>query len=486
MKSWEIKAIKLLDKSLSTVPQELNEIDWKQDLSTNNKKLSYHLSAFANHPGGGIFAYGIDNTSGRVIGIGKTKAAEIIERLASIARDALSPVVALDHSIIEYSNSPVLIIYVKESSVKPVHMKAGTLEDAYIRSGGTTRKASRHEIGFLMLNSKTLRYEELHASKLLDMTDVLQLLDFHAIHELLGRPVPGNNEEVLEWMEKEKMVKKVNGTGYYITNLGAIAAARNLNQFDDLSRKSIRLIKYDGLNKTETKKEYPGQKGYAIGFEGFIQFLSAMLPQSEIIRDALRKETTLYPEIALRELTANALIHQDFSIMGTGPMVEIFDNRIEFRNPGQLLPSKKIDRLIGTSPESRNERLASTFRRYGICEERGTGFERVIAAIEVFGLPPLHFEEGENYFKVTLYAPKAFGDMSPEERMRACYQHAVIKYLSSSSLTNTSLRERFKMPGRQRSMISRLIKETLEAGKIKPKDMKNKSAKFAEYIPYWG
>ena len=81
------------------------------------------------------------------------------------------------------------------------------------------------------------------------MTDVLQLLDFHAIHELLGRPVPGNNnEEILEWMEKEKMVKKVNGTGYYITNLGAIAAARNLNQFDNLSRKAIRLIKYDGLN----------------------------------------------------------------------------------------------------------------------------------------------------------------------------------------------------------------------------------------------
>lgn len=486
MKSWEEKAVKLLAKSLSSVPQELNEIDWKQDISGNNKKLSHHLSAFANHPGGGILAYGIDNTSGRVLGINQTKAVEIIERLASIARDALSPVVALDHAIIQHCNSPVLIIYIKESSVKPVHLKAGTIEDAYVRSGGTTRKASRHEIGSLMLNSKALRYEELHASKLLDTTEVLQLLDYHAIHELLNRPVPGNNEEILAWMEKERMVKKVDGSGYYITNLGAIAAARNLNQFDDLSRKAIRLIKYDGLNRTETKKEYPGQKGYAIGFDGFIQFLSAMLPQSEIIKDALRKETTVYPELALRELTANALIHQDFSIRGTGPMVEIFDNRIEFRNPGQLLPSKKIDRLIGTSPESRNEKLASTFRRYGICEERGTGFERVIAEIEVFGLPPLHFEEGENYFKVTIFAPKVFGEMSPEERMQACYQHAVIKYLSSSSLTNTSLRERFRMPERQRSMISRLIKETLEAGKIKPKDLKNKSAKFAEYIPYWG
>ncbi|RYE54234.1 MAG: hypothetical protein EOP48_12745, partial [Sphingobacteriales bacterium] len=49
---------------------------------------------------------------------------------------------------------------------------------------------------------------------------------------------------------------------------------------------------------------------------------------------------------------------------------------IEISNPGKLLPTKKIDRLIRTSPESRNEILAAAFRRYNICEERGSGFEK--------------------------------------------------------------------------------------------------------------
>ena len=252
-----------------------------------------------------------------------------------------------------------------------------------------------------------------------------------------------------------------------------------------MGRKAVRLIRYHGKNKVETEKEIEGKKGYAVGFEGLISYLSAMLPQSEIIEKALRKETTVYPEIALRELIANALIHQDFTIRGTGPMIEIFDNRIEIRNPGRLLASKKINRLIGTNPESRNEILASAIRRFNICEERGTGFIKTIAAIELFGLPPLAVEEGENYFKVTLFAPITFAEMSPTERIDACYQHAVLKHLSSSAMTNTSLRERLKMSERQRPQVSKLIKEALEQGIIKNKDPENKSTKFAEYVPTW-
>jgi len=75
-----------------------------------------------------------------------------------------------------------------------------------------------------------------------------------------------------------------------------------------------------------------------------------VLPHSEVIKQSLRTEATVYPEIALRELIANALIHQDFGITGAGPMVDIFDDRITITNPGALLPSKRPDRLIGTTP----------------------------------------------------------------------------------------------------------------------------------------
>lgn len=486
IKSWIQKALDFLDHSLNPVPQELNELDWKEELSPDNAKLCRHLSAFANQPGGGFMVFGIKDKTAQFAGVTQQNAEAIVQRLGSHCRDSLNPVVTMDHTIENYQGVPLLFVHIRESAVKPVHLVTGTMEDAYIRSGGSTRKASRQEIGGLMLNSKTPQFEELHASKLKSAPDILDILDYRSIYKLLGKPVPQSNDEVLQWMKDEKMIDEVDGAGFYITNFGALAAAQNLKDFDGLARKSIRLIKYKGINKLETEKEFPGSKGYAIGFEGLIEFTKALLPSSEIIKNALRTETTVYPEIAIRELVANALIHQDFSIRGSGPMIEIFADRIEISNPGKLLPSKKIDRLIRTTPESRNEILAAAFRRYNICEERGSGFEKAVAAIELFGLPPLKFEELESSFRVTMYCPRNFAELTPTERVEACYQHSIIKYYSSGGMTNSSLRERFKMHEKQRPQVSLVIKDALRQGKIKPKDPNNVSTKFAEYIPSWG
>lgn len=485
MKDWITKAYAYLDKSLGKVPIELNEIDWKQDLSPNNEKLCKHLSAFANQPGGGYLAFGIDNKNAKLIGINREHTNAIVDKLASLGRDGVEPLVRIDHSIEEFRGERILFVYIKESAVKPVHLTGKSIEKSFIRSGGTTREASRQEVGALMLNSKSPTWEELHASKLLSATEVITLLEYGKILELLGKPIPSNLDEILKWLDDEKMIVNVDGKGYYITNFGAIAAAKDLTQFDGLSRKSVRLIKYEGVNKAGSSKEFPGNRGYAIGFEGLISFTQGLLQDSEVIKNALRVDTSIYPEIALRELISNILIHQDFSVRGAGPMIEIFDDRIVFTNPGKLLPSKNIDRLIRTTPESRNEVLASAFRRYNICEERGSGFEKAVIAIELYGLPPLRFEEFENSFKVTMFAPKPFAKMSVEERIEACYQHSIIEYYGSGGFNNASLRKRFGMHDKQAAQISLLIKEAIESGKIKPKDADNVSKKFSVYVPYW-
>ncbi len=486
IKNWINRAFALLEHSLVPLPQELNELDWKETLSPNNDKLIKHLSAFANLPGGGFMVFGIEDSNGIINGITHQAAKEITEKLSSLGRDALMPVIKLDHSIEDFRGAPLLLVHILESTVKPVHLKSGTIEDTYIRSGGTTRKASRQEVGGLMLNSKTPQFEELHCSALKNEPDILNLIDYRSIFKLLNKPIPQDNKEIIQWLSDEKMIDNIDGAGFYVTNFGAIAAAHNIHDFDSLSRKSIRLIRYAGVNKQITEKEYPGSKGYAIGFSGLLSFIQALLPKSEIIKNALRAETSVYPEIALREIIANALIHQDFSIRGSGPMIEIFDDRIEVSNPGRLLPTKKIDRLIRTTPESRNEILAAAFRRYNICEERGSGFEKAVASIELYGLPPLKFIETENSFRVIMYSPRTFAEMTVEERIEAAYQHSIIKYFSSGGMTNTSLRERFRMNEKQRPQVSLVIKEALRLGKIKPKDPNNESTKFAEYIPYWG
>jgi len=286
-------------------------------------------------------------------------------------------------------------------------------------------------------------------------------------------------------MVAEKFIDKEPAGGGYITNLGAISAARRLADFQDISRKAVRIIVYDGMNKSRTKQEQEGTIGYALAFPGILQRIMAQLPQSEVIKEALRTTRTVYPEIALREIVANALIHQDFSITGAGPLIEIFDDRIEISNPGGLLPSKRLDRLIGTQPESRNEQLARAFRRFKICEERGSGLLKAGIEVELYGLPPIEFFNGPNFFKVTLYSPRTFAQMTARERLDACYQHAVLKYYSDSVMTNKSLRERLKMPEKQRSMVSNLIQEALSLRMIRPATPENKSRKFTEYVPSW-
>ncbi len=483
-KHWIPEASAWLTQSLEPLPHELNELDWKAGLSGSKDRLAEHLIAFANHPNGGFLVFGIRDSDAALIGITQDEVAGIVNTLANLGRDTIEPPLAIDHAVIDYRGTSLLLVHVPEQRNKPAHKRGKSIEEAWIRSGGTTRKASRQEVGGLMLNSQAPRWENLRASNLLQATDLKALLDLTTIANLLQRPLPDDDDELLRWLSDEGMITP-DSNGYYITNLGAIAAARNLEHFDGLKRKRIRVIRYRGKNKVETIDEMMGQKGCAAGFDGLIGYLKRMLPHSEVIQQSLRTEVSVYPEIALRELIANALIHQDFSITGSGPMVEIFDDRIEFTNPGSLLPGKRIDRLIGTTPESRNEQLASAFRRYRICEERGTGFQKVVQSIELFGLPPVVFTSVENSFRITLYAPRKFSDMAQGERIEACYQHAVLQYLSSQTLTNTTLRERFKLHDKQRTIVSNLIAEAITGGRIKRKDPEATSSKFVEYVPYW-
>lgn len=482
-KHWIEASLVCLEESLLPIPHETNEVDWKISLSENKDRLIEHLIAFANHSNGGYLVFGINNSNANLEPINQEDVAEIVNRLANLGRDAIEPPLVIDHAVVSFRDVPILFVCIPEQSNKPVHRRGKSIEESWIRSGGTTRKASRQDIGSLMLHSVAPRWEELRASSIMSIEETVEILDIETIAKLLQRPLSAESSELSNWLVAEGILIP-DGRGYYISNFGAVAAAHKLEQFSTLERKRIRVVRYRGTNKVETIDELLGQRGYASGFERLVNYLKRVLPHSEIIQQSLRQEVSVYPEIALRELIANALIHQDFSVTGAGPMIEIFDDRIEFSNPGSLLPGKRLDRLIGTTPQSRNELLASAFRRYRICEERGTGFQKVVQSVELFGLPPILFSPLENSFKVTLYAPRKFTDMSQVERIEACYQHAVLQYLSSQTLTNSTLRERFKLHEKQRNQITNLISDAVLAGRIKRKDA-GSGNKFAEYLPYW-
>ena len=188
------------------------------------------------------------------------------------------------------------------------------------------------------------------------------------------------------------------------------------------------------------------------------------------------------PKGAVRELVANALIHQDFLVTGAGPMVEIFDDRIEITNPGE--PLVDTQRFVDNPPRSRNEALASLMRRFGMCEERGIGIDKVVSEIEAYQLPAPLFEAPKGFTHIVLFAPKALASMDKRERVRACYWHACLKRVMQDYLTNASLRERFGIKANNRAIASRYIKEALDADMVKPFD-EHAGKKMMKSVPFW-
>jgi predicted HTH transcriptional regulator len=186
--------------------------------------------------------------------------------------------------------------------------------------------------------------------------------------------------------------------------------------------------------------------------------------------------------LAVRELVANALIHQDFFATGAGPMVEIFENRVEITNPGA--PLVDTQRFVDTAPKSRNEALASLMRRIGICEERGSGWDKVVSQTELYQLPAPLPEATEDHTRVVLFAPRPLSKMDRADRVRAVYLHACLRYVNREHMTNSSVRDRFGIEPQNIATASRLIREAVEAGYIVPYDP-NAAPKLMRYLPIW-
>lgn len=272
------------------------------------------------------------------------------------------------------------------------------------------------------------------------------------------------------------------GKYYAIRRIAALLLAKRMNDFEDLARKAPRVIVYEGNSKFSPKLDRTAESGYAVGFRDLINFINDQLPQNEVIEQALRNKVKLVPEVAIREVVANALVHQDFSISGTSVIIEIFANRVEIANPGN--PLVPIERFID-GYQSRNERMADLMRRMNICEERSSGIDRLIHAAEVYQLPAPEFRADLRRTRVIIFGHKPFKEMTREDRVRACYQHCSLRWVMSERMTNKSLRERFQLTESKMASVSQIISATIEARLIKQDQSAGDSRKFARYVPIW-
>ena len=393
----------------------------------------------------------------------------------------LNPSIGFSFRSVEHPNGKVVILEIPAATTAPVEFK----RTAYIRIGSATPKLSDYPDRFqkLINNLRPYRWEKESAKIYLDADEILKLLDYPKYFSLMGQNLPDAQSGILERLEADQLIVRDVGMRWNITNLGAMLFAVDISQFDSsLARKAVRFIAYGGRNKSATvTHRHDGIGGYAAGFEELVNYVNGLLPVNEHIGAIFRESILLFPKIAIRELIANALIHQDMTIQGAGPQIELFEDRIEITNPGDSLVQP--DRMIDLPPRSRNEMLASLMRRMRFCEEQGSGLDKVVTSIELYQLPPLKIQTEEGSTHIILYGPRSFAEMNRSERVNACYQHAVLKWLSGEKMKNATLCERFGIEKKNAAQASQVINAALDEGRIKVADPDHPRA---GYFPFWG
>ena len=466
-----------------------NESEWVEFKVNNSdpEQIGEYVSALANSAAvngkaNSYLLWGIDDETHRIVGTtfspSVTKKGN--EPLQTWLLRLLEPKLQFQFHDVLIEDKPVVLLDIAPAYRHPVRFKG----KEFIRVGTVKKplKAAPDRERALWRALDETRFEDGVAVERASADEVLGLLDYPAYFDLMQQPLPSDRNGILDALKVERVIQRSEAGGWNISNLGAILFAKNLGAFRRLARKAVRVVQYRGNGRTDTLKEQESVKGYASGFEGLVSYVNSLLPANEIIHQALRKSVPMFPELAVRELVANALIHQDFLATGAGPMVEIFEDRIEITNPGE--PLVDVRRFVDTPPTSRNDTLASMMRRIGICEERGSGIDKVVFQVELYQLPAPLFEVPIGFTRVVLFAHRALSDMDKADRVRACYLHACLKYVTRSYLTNGSLRDRFGVEERNKATVSRYIREAIDAGMIRAFD-ETAARKLMKYVPFW-
>jgi len=456
-----------------SVTSEHQRLEFKEAKNQyDNQKLYRYCVALANE-GGGLLLLGIQDEKPRKV-VGTHAFNNIVEMAEKIFQKLGFRV---DIEAVQHPDGRVLVFHIPSRPKGTAYHFDG----AYLmRSGEELVPMSEDQLRKIFAEGEPDWLEEPSRTDL-EPQQIIELLDTQTYFELIKLPYPSEQRGVLDRLVQERLIDQQNGN-FAIRRLGALLLAKRLDAFPDVSRKAPRVVVYSGTSKIQTKLDQPSVKGYAVGFQGLVQFVMSQLPQNEVVEDALRKEIKLVPEIVIRELVANALVHQDFRISGTSIMIEIYDDRVEISNPGE--PIVPTERFID-GYQSRNERLADLMRRMYICEEKSSGIDKVVRAAELYQLPAPDFRTTHQRTVAVIFGHKDLEKMDRKDRIRACYQHSALKWVMGERMTNQSLRERFHLPESKSAIISQIIAAAIEANMIKSDEEVGASRRFARYLPFW-
>jgi len=482
-----VKNIPLLVKRLCKLSGEADWIEFKSNHADPNQ-LGKNISAIANAVAvsgrsHGYIIWGIHDRDHQIIGTTFNPASKLVQKdnLDHWLSNRLNPSVNFRFYQDVVDDKMVVVLVIPQALNQPVRFN----HEAYIRVGPHTRdlKHFPEKERVLWRMSESRVFENATAIKDVKDSEVMEMLDYEFYFNQEKLPTPNHSSAILHHLQLEDFIHQRDDGAWDILNVGFLSLAVNLADAYSLRRKAIRIVTYKGCGRYDESRQEEFMLGYASGFSQMIQFVDHVIPTDETFTNGIRKQSQRFPILAVREVIANAMIHQDLSSRNGGPLVEIFDNRIEVMNSGVPLIDQK--QFVNAPPKTRNKILAMLFRRFGICEELGSGWDKIAYEIEKFYLPAPRVDVINDCTRVTIFAYRSLSELDFYDRIRTVYLHACLKYISTGDgITEASVQQRFGLHETEKNQATQLLTEAVETGDLVVKHPKAHQSHM-QYIPFW-
>lgn len=400
---------------------DTQEVEVKSAAAQLPKDAVETISAFANASGGTLIL-GLSEKAGfkPVQGFDAKRA---IDFLGQLCDDKLEPPIRATIRIIPFEGSPVVVAEIPELApyLKPCYVKSQSLYGgSYIRTGDGDRKLSRYEVDRILEEHMQPRFDEemVREAEPDDLDDEL-VAGFLAKERSNSTRLFSklSDEDALITM---KVLSRDEDGSLHPTIAGLLALGFHPQQF--FPRLNVTFAVFPGLTKGELTKEnvrFLDSKTIIGPIPVMIAETLAALRRNmrtvSYMERAFRRDTAEYPETAVREALANALMHRDYSPEGRGSQVQVnvFPDRIEILNVGGLYGAVTVDQLgkYGVSA-SRNERLSrileSTpypdgYSENGfIVENKGTGYAMIKSSLSQAHMPEPEAVDTVSTFVLTM------------------------------------------------------------------------------------
>jgi ATP-dependent DNA helicase RecG len=395
---------------------ENSGVEFKRD-DVQNSGLAKELVAFLNLDGGMVLLGVSDD--GTITGTTRDRLEEWVAELCRVKIEP--PVIPYLTWIREVEpERDVLVVRVSLGANKPYALVHNDRRTYFVRVGSTSREASREELERLFQSSGSLHY----GLKPVPGAD-LEALDQRRLRDYFTRVLRGDaprEGDVSAWTRLLKNVELMTTSAALEVAtidgilLFGVSPARFVRQ------SGIRAVCYPGPRAdyaTRADEQLRGPLvplGAADGslvesglVEQALHFVRRNTAPTASLEDGRRVDRWDYPETVLREAVVNALVHRDYSIVGTEIMLAIFSDRLEITSPGRLPNTVTVESMTSGMRYARNQVLVNVMRDYGYVDARGMGVRnKIIPGMREHNGTTPDFQAGEHHLTVRLWkGPRA-------------------------------------------------------------------------------